>query len=105
MPLVKVRRSVRPMAYYLTDTPCCCNCCSEDDDDEDEEIPTDCCENPIPVSLFATFSNVQNCTCSTGTIELTYDSGTETWIGSGSICSVGIELTFYCAGGDPLFFA
>jgi hypothetical protein len=75
----------------------CTDCCPEDC------IDTDCCDC-VPLTLYGTFDPPFD---DLGTVEFTYNAGTEEWEFSGvaPACSdQTIEMFFYCtAGSDPDF--
>lgn len=66
------------------------------DDPAPGNVTVECCENPVPSTLYATFSNGTNdCTCMDGiTVTLEWD-GTG-WTGSAAGCSLTIGVNLAC---------
>lgn len=58
-------------------------------------VTTSCCpSNPIPATLYGTLSG-----SATGTIPLTYDSSSGSWIGSFGLCSATVDVSLVCMFG------
>ena len=69
---------------------CCCT----------SDVTVSCCDNALPTTLHATLTATNGCSCVSGTITLTWNSGTSKWTGTGAFGSCGrnITLSFYCIG-------
>jgi len=70
-----------------------CDCCGGDGgggNDPPGGVTVDCCENPIPETLTATFTGALS-----GTATLTYDSGAAQWIGILS-CGALLDVKVWC---------
>ncbi len=62
-------------------------------------VETDCCAMEVPATLFATFSNLVNCSgFNNQSIPLSYDDASQKWKGTGEFCDSTFDLEFWCNG-------
>lgn len=82
---------------FCDTNPICC-------EDPTDLYQTICCENPLPATLFATFSGAGDFCLLGKTVELTWNPAEECWLGQDNDCICGEEACtcYLCFCCDPL---